>query len=263
MASDAESVADRLARLLVTLGADTGEGLSLGDVAERTGLPKGSAHRLLRAWCKSSLVYQDVRTRNYALSASAALLANRGVAALRRSAVHPSLMRLAAESSDTAYGSVAEGASAVCIGRELGAYQIRTLTLDVGDHRPLGVGAGSLALLAAMPDDDIETVCRLNSSWLALYPNFTVAAIWERVAQARELGYGLNKGGVIPEMCAIGVVVHGHGLWPDFALSIAAIRSRMSDSRISDLAGLLRREASEVEARLSGLDPQLHALATS
>jgi DNA-binding IclR family transcriptional regulator len=37
--------------------------------------------------------------------------------------------------------------------RHEGSFPIRTLVLDVGNRRPLGVGAGGLAILAAIGDE--------------------------------------------------------------------------------------------------------------
>ena len=68
----------------------------------------------------------------------------------------PSLQRLAQKTGDTAFASILEGTAAICVAREVGDFPIRTLTLSVGDRRPLGVGAGSLALLASLSDDAIE-----------------------------------------------------------------------------------------------------------
>ena len=41
----------------------------------------------------------------------------------------------------------------VCIDRKTGDYPIKVFTVEIGIRRPLGVGAGSIAVLAAMPDD--------------------------------------------------------------------------------------------------------------
>ena len=77
----------------------------------------------------------------------------------------PFLLRLAEQTQDTIYASVREGGAAVCVAREIGAFPIRTLSLEVGDLRPLGVGSGSLALFAFLPDQDIADIIAKNSAW--------------------------------------------------------------------------------------------------
>ena len=64
----------------------------------------------------------------------------------------------AARSGDTSFLSVRRDAFAVCLHREEGAYPIRTHALEVGDRHPLGVGGGSLAILATLSDAEIERV---------------------------------------------------------------------------------------------------------
>ena len=47
------------------------------------------------------------------------------------------------------------GADAVCIDRRLGSYPVKTLTVEVGTKRPLGIGAGSLAILRGAKVDTL------------------------------------------------------------------------------------------------------------
>jgi DNA-binding IclR family transcriptional regulator len=138
---------------------------------------------------------------------------------------------------------VPEGTAAVCIARATGSFPIRTLTLDVGDRRPLGVGAGSLALLAAMPDAEIGRIIERNERWLRDYPGYTPASLRALVAQARDAAYAFNAGGIVPGMCAVGIPVLDADRRPIAALSVAAINERMLDPRPAQLARLLKREA--------------------
>ena len=119
---------------------------------------------------------------------------------------------------DTIFASVREGASAVCVAREIGAFPIRTLSLGVGDRGRLGVGSGSLALLAFLPDDQIETIIGKNAAWLARYPGHRRKEILAKVAETRRRGYSFVDGKILPGMNAIGVPV----------LDAAAGRSRRS-----------------------------------
>ncbi len=47
----------------------------------------------------------------------------------------------AAATGVTVFASVRDAMAAICIGRAIGRFPIRTLTLGVGDRRPLGVGS--------------------------------------------------------------------------------------------------------------------------
>jgi DNA-binding IclR family transcriptional regulator len=94
-------------------------------------------------------------------------LAGLGAAASNRFGLarraQPSMRRAAERTSDTVYLTLRVGDEAMCIGREEGAFPIKTLTLKVGDRRPLGVGAGSLALLAFLPADEMQRLLDISA----------------------------------------------------------------------------------------------------
>ncbi|MGF6597668.1 hypothetical protein P3T23_002385 [Paraburkholderia sp. GAS448] len=77
-----------------------------------------------------------------------------------RSYQRPHLEALADKLEDTIYFVVRRGDFAVCYARAEGAFPIKTLTLRVGDRRPLGVGSSSLAIAAALSDDEVQRLLR-------------------------------------------------------------------------------------------------------
>jgi DNA-binding IclR family transcriptional regulator len=242
---------DRAARVLRVLARGGADGLALRVVASECDVGKGTAHRLLAALIDAGFAYQDGETRHYRLGAGLSLLAQaanrQNIGDLARAGIR----RLADQTSDTVYASVREGPAAVCVGREIGAFPIRTLTLEVGDRRPLGVGSGALAMLAFLPDDEIEPMLAKNEAWIAQYPGYSPGYLREAIAESRRYGFAFVDGRRIPGMNAIGVPVHDASGAVVAALSLAAISDRVSGERIAELAGLLQREAA-VLARAIG-----------
>src|SRR5262245_16339030 len=242
---------DRAARLLRAVAAH-GEGAMLSAVARETGFGKGTVHRLLNALIDAGLIFQDHDTRRYRLGIGLALL---GHAAHRQdfaALAKPFLLRLAEQTEDTIYASVREGPAAVCVAREIGAFPIRTLSLDVGHLRPLGVGSGSLALFAFLPDDEIANTIDKNAAWLARYRGHSRKELLAKVEETRRRGFSFVDGRIIPGMNAIGVPSLGSDGRPIAALSLAAITNRVSGSRVAELTRTLAREAAEL-ARAVGL----------
>ncbi|WP_144629835.1 IclR family transcriptional regulator [Bordetella genomosp. 13] len=239
-------VVARLATVLKTVGQFAARGATFTDVGREAGLGKSTTHRLLAALVEAGLVYQDVESKRYRLGSAIALLGANAVAQAYTSACQRALEDIARVSGDTVFSSVIEGSGAVCIGRVLGGYPVRTLVLDVGDRRPLGVGAGSLALLAALDDAAIERILERNLKWLADYPNYSVESIRDQVRATRANGYAFMPGQIVSGICAIGVAVVDRDGRPLCALSISAIADRMGDDRLPVLADLLRVHAQEV-----------------
>jgi DNA-binding IclR family transcriptional regulator len=257
VARETSSAVARISSILGILASQGSEGVPLSDIAGAADLSKPTAHRLLAAMCRAGFTYQELPSRRYCLGITARML---GATAQRHhisAYSSAALTRLAASSSDTVFCSIVEGTAAVCIGRALGDFQIRTLTLDIGDRRPLGVGAGSLALLAALPDEEVVEVGRRNDVWLRDYPGFSPGHLLSLVARTRADGYAFNDHGVVPQMTGVAVAVNRPDGRPVAALSIAAINERMSASRVQTLIGSLRDEAEMLERLLTSEGSQL------
>ncbi|MDP3320509.1 MAG: IclR family transcriptional regulator C-terminal domain-containing protein, partial [Bosea sp. (in: a-proteobacteria)] len=160
--------------------------------------------------------------------------------------------RLAAVTMDTSFLSVRRDRSCVCLHREEGTYPVRTHALQSGDQHPLGVGAGSLALLAALPDDDVDRILAANESELrARYQGFAPEILRDDLALTRRRGFALNPGRLVASSWGVGMAFR----YPDGrvagALSLAAIDSRMGPDRQEELAGHLRIEVARMERRLA------------
>jgi DNA-binding IclR family transcriptional regulator len=241
---------DRAARLLSALAGEGDRGAMLSDVARHTGLGKGTVHRLLGALSEVGYVTQIAGSRRYRLGVGLELLAKSARHGRVAALAYPILERIAGVTADTAFASVREGLAAVCVGREVGSFPIRTLSLDVGHRRPLGVGSGSLALLAFLPDAEIEAIIAGNRRWLADYPEFRPDGWHRTIVETRRRGFSFNDGRVIQGMNAIGVPVLGPDDRPLAALSVAAIAERLRGDRILEVARVLQQEAAEFAAIL-------------
>lgn len=242
---------DRTLALLRAVAAEGRGGARLAAVATRTGLSRSTAHRLLAHLVQSGLLEQDADAPYYHLGFEVYALGQRaaerhGLPRLARA----SLVRLEEQSEDTVYLSLRSGDDALCVARQEGRFPIKTLTLAVGDRRPLGVGAGSLALLAALPDAEVERVLAANAGRLRQFPAFVPESLRALIGKTREEGYATNPGMVLPGMMAVGVPVLRRDGRPAGALSIAAIEGRMQPPRRAELVRWLAEEAEAIAARL-------------
>jgi DNA-binding IclR family transcriptional regulator len=240
----------RAVALLRLVSEGSSSGLTLAALAAAAGLHRATAHRLLSALARDGLVEQDAR-HHYHPGTELWIM---GEAAARRFDIREfgrtALECVALETEDTAYLSVRSGTQAICVGRCEGTFPIRTLSLSLGDRRPLGIGSGSLALLAFLDDADRHDVTERLEPLLVKYPAFSVALIRSAVEETRARGYSLVWGTIVPGMAAIGVPVldrHGHAF---AALSVAAIEARMSEPRRAQVVAVLRAQAGVLSNRL-------------
>jgi DNA-binding IclR family transcriptional regulator len=243
---------DRATALLVLVSKLSREGASLRELVVHSGLKQPTVHRMLGALVRSGLVEQDPDSRRYHLGYESYVL---GTLASTRYGIHRaaagSVARLAHVSEDTAFLTVRRGPYSVCLHREEGTYPIRAHVLSVGDRHPLGIGAGGIAILAALSDAEVDEVLSTHEpSYRAHYPAVSAALLRELVAQTREQGFAAHRGLIHPGSWGIGVAVRDeHGV-PSAALSIGAHESRLGVERQRMLYALMREEADRLEAQL-------------
>lgn len=236
----------RVATLLQALADGAAAGMRLSEIAAAIGLGKATVHRLIGALVEVGYVEYDATSRLYRLGYALFAL---GAAARRFHIVdlaRPGLKRLAAVTGDTVYLSVRDGDEALCVDRCTGSFPIRTLTLDIGDRRPLGIGAGSLALLAFQSDTEIARVLASGQAARRDFAGYSGDALSRMIAETRSAGYALNDGRIVSAMQAVGVPVRDGDGQVVAALSIAAIRERMDGDRLAGLVAALEKEAADL-----------------
>ncbi|MCC7319704.1 MAG: IclR family transcriptional regulator [Rubellimicrobium sp.] len=256
---------DRAIGLLSLVGRHSDRGLSLGDLVTATGLNKTTVRRLLLALINAGMVSQGDEDRLYRLGIEAYVLGT--FAAPRFGLVETameSLGRLARKTGDACLVSARRNTNAICLHREEGTYPIRSHVLQKGVEHPLGIGAGSLAMLAALPDHEVEAAMAEN--WPVIrrdFPQVKAGMIEAGIAATRQKGYAVNPGLIYPNAWAIAMAVTNPDGSLAGALSIAAIDTRMQADRQADLAVLLRQETAAVRLRLERSRPAAERAVTA
>lgn len=244
----------RIALLLQTLGRGPRSGMRLTDVASETKLSKATVYRLLTSLSQVGLVEQDELTGHFHLGFEMFVLGSSAVSRYGLSEIaRPHLIRLESRCSDTTYLSVRSGFESVCVERHEGSYPVKVLTLKVGDRRPLGIGGAGLALLAFMPDAEIDKAIEANRERLAAYPSVDVPKLYALIEATRRHGYAFFDGLVVPEMAALGLPIIGRGGKVIAAIGVSAIRSRMQRERREQLLEYMKEEAAALQATLAKL----------
>lgn len=255
---------DRAVAALQALGSAGPMGMRLVDLQHALALTKPTTHRLLQSLADHGLVRHDDQTRRYRLGPSLGLLAHlappQGPDLLK--VCTPAIQRLAELSGDTVFVGARDGLYTVCLSRATGHYPIRALTVEVGSRRPLGIGAGGLALLASMPDEEALRIIEVLKPRYAAYPLVSLEQIIASQRLARRQGYAVSDGrvaqgvrGVALALCDPANRAYPNGT-PVATIGLAAIRQRMSQRRIAELVTLLRKEIVWIEQRLRDAEPK-------
>jgi DNA-binding IclR family transcriptional regulator len=249
-AGGAQSVS-RAIKLLQIISMHNRKGMRLTDLAEKTQLQKPTVHRLLKQLIAGGLVMQGPK-RIYRLGQFSYELGLAASLHFRlRETCEPHLHRLAMETGDTSCLLVRSGTDAICLDQKLGSFPVKVFTLEIGHRQPLGVGSAGLALLSALPEEEIESILRANEAKLETRWRLPVGKLREFIAQTQAQGYASISNYSIPGVTGVGRVIVDRAGKPVGAISVVAISSRMDEARQLSVNGMIAKEI----ARLADVMP--------
>ncbi|MEM7023616.1 MAG: SMP-30/gluconolactonase/LRE family protein, partial [Pseudomonadota bacterium] len=219
------------------------------DLAELTGLPKGTLHRILQALIEQRLVRVDERDSTYRLGHRLFELAHKVWGAFDlRGAAAPELDRLAHDTSETVTLAELDGGEALYID-ERNSGQAFGLRIGVGRRAPCHATAVGKAILAFLPPP--EQAGLLDQLRLE---RFTARTITDRhelttdLALARARGYALSEEEHLDGVVAVAVPVLDHRGAPIASIGLLGPRERLSDDHLHSTG----RSLMEASRRISG-----------
>ena len=246
------------------LAAAQAEGARVTQIAKTVGLTQATVHRTLQALIAQDMVEQDERSKHYRLSVGFFVLAARaGNPAGLRDLCRPALLRLCASLGDTIFLLARTGFDAVCLDRSEGPFPIRSFTGDIGGRVALGIGQGSLAILAFLPDAEREEVIRFNLPRVRELGAFDEVYLRTEIELVRERGYAAPNTGLLEGMAGVAVPVCDQQGRAVAALSVGTISARLGPDRLPTVVAFLKREAQAIGPRINPFDPTLRRPASS
>lgn len=204
--------------------------MELRDVAERAGLDKATARRLLLTLMAEGFVVQDAYSQAYALGPVVRRLAGSmpDHADLRRIAT-PVLDNLAAELRVTAFLSVYRDGNAICLERvhDMRGMEVRWWT--VGGTLPFNCGGAPKLFLALQDEAAIERA--LSGTFVALTPKSIMEAdtLRRRLALIRRRDYEFALDDVALGVSALAVPLRDSKRQLVACISIAGLTPQMTD----------------------------------
>jgi DNA-binding IclR family transcriptional regulator len=164
-----------------------------------------------------------------------------------RALCRPVMERLAAESTEAVYFVQRSGPEAVCIDVIEGCGTARILTLQPGSRRPLGLGAGGLAILSGLPSEEREEILLSVAGVIERYWRIPEEEIRHSMKEMRGTGFAVIRNTITPGVTAIGRSFRNSLNQVFGALTIAGLSGRMSVRRLQSLRQSLERATASVE----------------
>jgi IclR family pca regulon transcriptional regulator len=224
---------------------------SVGQIAGRTGLTRATARRFLITL--TELGYVETDGRLFRLTPKVLELGYSFLSGLRFADVTlPHLERLVAEVDEDSEASILYGADVVYVAR-VPSSKMMTVPINVGGRMPAHTTAMGKALLAALPDDQLEAY--LATAGLPAFLPRTVtdpAVLRRQLALVREAGYAIVDQELEEGLIAIATVVRDRSGTAVGAINLSTnILRRTVDSLREDLREPLLRTARLIEQDLS------------
>lgn len=232
--------------------------LSLPEIAERIGMPKTTAFRLIDTLERTGfLVRMD--NQRYCLSLKLARLGGLVRSTLNiRAIARPTMLDVNEQTSETITLNAIVGNDRMVLDAVDTPSPLMSMARP-GERLPLLVSASARILMAYMRPERLEQVLAAN---VRSNP-FDRAAFDREVARFRRQGYGISRGQRVPGLTAVAVPIFDINNEVHYCLSLTGPSVRV-DSRDQQLAQIMIAAGREISSRLgaspdNGVDLRLLA----
>lgn len=224
--------------------------LSVAEIAVRTGMPRGTAHRIIRTMRHLGLLEQDRQRDQYRLGMK---LFELGTTVLANMDLHREAQdrveALSQASGATVHLSVFDGVNSTVINRSDPDGE-RVNTIFVLESSPAHASACGKAVLAFQPKEAIE---RLIERGLARLTPTTIVdpdGLRSELEQIRRQGYAFNNGELKPNVRCVGAPIRNISGQVFAAISVSGPAQRFTDARMAGYADLVVSYADAISAQL-------------
>lgn len=243
---------ERAFGLIEQVAAGNGS-IGLSRLADQTGLPLPTIHRLMRTLIRLGYVRQEA-SRRYALGPRLIALGEAATRSLGEwSASH--LRELALETGESANLAVLEGDEVLYVAQVAGSHSMRMFTEPGRRVMPHCTAVGK-ALLAELPEVQVRAI--LSRTGMPRYTATTVvepADLITQLGQIREQGYAIDEGEQEVGVRCIAARVPGAPALA--AVSVSGPLARMSDETLLRITPSLLRTAAAIGDEMRPVDSPL------
>ena len=240
----------RLVQVLEALAAAQ-DGLGVRETSRRTGIDKSAVGRLLTQLQELDMATQDTATGRYYVGPRLFAIGATIVAkdSLGRAA-QPILERLVGQFNETCYLAVREPNGFTFRAKVESTRPIRYI-IDLGLLAPFHAGAGGRAILAGLPDDELDRV--ITSFELERYTDTTITsrpALRQTVERDRARGYSFSAGERVQGGTALAAPFFDATGTCRGSIVFARPAQRHSDADLDDIGAVVIAAARELSERL-------------
>lgn len=238
----------RALAVLRTLAVGGEKGVPLAEVVQATSLARPTVHRIVHVLIEEGIVERSERTGNYVVGRQVPELALARPSRIPLLiAAEPHLAAASVQLGDTLFLTVRTGLDTLCVARRIGFYPIQVLSIEVGVRRPLGVSSAGVAILAALPAAEARKIVLANEPRFCAY-RADAATVLGQIQLARRRGYNLRDVGLVQGTKSLSTWIRTPDGEPAAAITLSAVRNRLSPRRAIEVADVLLATSRAIEA---------------
>lgn len=230
--------------------------LGVNEIARMLDMHKSTVSRLCSTLEQAGYLARDTVTDKYRLGARLQQLTGASWRNVElRSAARDVLHQLVETSGETVTMVVRDGLDVITIEVVEGPAMVR-MQARVGARTQVHASAAAKAVLASLPDDDLQ---RIIDAWpLARLTPRTITdkeELIHHLAVIRERGYSIDNEEVETGLRCVGAAVRDHSGEVVAGIAISAPRFRLADDDYDRLGQAVRQAADAISARLGAPVP--------
>lgn len=236
--------------MLEVLASASG-GVSLTEVAQKSGLAYSTTYRILETLRRRRFVYQNEGTGAYGIGLKA-FQVGAAFSARRQwqQVAHPAMKALVGEINETVSLGILDGHEAVYIHRVEPTQMMRML-IQVGATAPLHGTSVGKTLLAWRSEQEVRDL--VGAGPFEAFTSATITHFDDLIAELRsvsEQGYAVDDGEREVGVRCVGAPIRDGGGTVIAALAAAGPAARLDNERLPVVAGQLGQAARMIEANL-------------
>ncbi len=241
---------DRTTKIINYIASFNVEGVRLVDLATNLNLSRPTVHRILQFLITEGWIMRPKNSQRYFLGHALFELGLTAAPQFKlRDLCLPSLERVARKTQQVSFLTIRSGNDAISIARSKGV-KFELPALQIGVHRPLGVGAGSLALLMLLPDEEVSSIVMKNARRLRSFAEMSTKTLLESVKLCRAQGFASHDERLLRGHSGVAVPIidsSGHVLG---AISVTIPSPSIPNEKLYEVVSFLQKEAKNIKSIL-------------
>lgn len=225
--------------------------LSLGEISQKTGLPKSTVHRLMSTLLKRGYLVQDASSKRYQLSLKFLNFATVVLSQLDFvERAKPFMEELSNRCKETVHIAVMDQGEMVYVGK---VEQPRALRISsrIGGRIPIHCTALGKVMLANMPEEEVEQI--IQQKGLKRFTGNTITdkeRLKRELEQIRRQGYAIDREEYMDGLMCVAYPIRDYSDKVIGALSISGAATDFKAQRIERWIPLLKETSRKISENL-------------